>query len=38
MELHNMIFDDAWGLNLEQLFDGNFVLPPRQRNLMFHKL
>jgi hypothetical protein len=36
--LHNMILDDEWGLDLEQLFDGNFVLPPRRRNLTFHEL
>jgi hypothetical protein len=36
--LHNMILDDERGLDLEQLFDGNFVLPPRQHNLTFHEL
>jgi hypothetical protein len=36
--LHNMILDNERGLNLKQLFDGNFVLPPRQRNLTFHEL
>jgi hypothetical protein len=33
-----MVLDDERDLNLKQLFDGNFVLPPRQHNLMFLEL
>jgi hypothetical protein len=33
-----MALDDERDLNLKQLFDGNFVLPPRQHNLMFLEL